>query len=142
MSEPPSFDANPDYSIEFSADVDKTQPTSEIQSVLEKLNQQNQSFNGEEQPQEVLEVPQTPPSEWDVLREQLREKPHDPDGWKKLVDVAENSGEIEKIKETYEALLESYPNTVNEFLFDDRYVSADLLFSHSLQHRSRTSTTS
>ncbi|KAM5540704.1 hypothetical protein V8D89_005735 [Ganoderma adspersum] len=55
----------------------------------------------------------TPPpqSEWDQLRAQLREKPVDADGWQKLVDLAEDSGDIEKIKDTYEGMLETYPNT-------------------------------
>ena len=56
----------------------------------------------------------TPPpqSEWDQLRAQLREKPVDVDSWLKLVDLAEDSGDMEKIKETYEGMLETYPNTV------------------------------
>ena len=56
----------------------------------------------------------TPPpqSEWDQLRAQLREKPVDADRWQKLVDLAEDSADIEKIKETYEGMLETYPNTV------------------------------
>ena len=56
----------------------------------------------------------TPPplSEWDQLRAQLREKPVDADGWLRLVELAEESGDIEKIKATYEGMLETYPNTV------------------------------
>lgn len=56
----------------------------------------------------------TPPpqSEWDRLRAQLREKPIDADGWLKLVELAEDSGDIEKIKNAYEGMLETYPNTV------------------------------
>lgn len=53
------------------------------------------------------------PSEWDLLRAQLREKSHDPEGWNKLAALAEESGDIEKVKESYEALLEMYPNTVS-----------------------------
>lgn len=52
-------------------------------------------------------------SEWDLLRAQLREKPHNPEGWNRLVVLAEESGDIEKVKESYEALLEMYPNTVS-----------------------------
>ncbi|KAH9936856.1 Suf-domain-containing protein [Epithele typhae] len=58
-----------------------------------------------------MEPTPPPQSEWDQLRAQLREKPVDADGWLKLVDLAEESGDIEKIKETYEGMLETYPNT-------------------------------
>jgi 5-bromo-4-chloroindolyl phosphate hydrolysis protein len=51
-------------------------------------------------------------SEWDIIRAQLRESPLNPDDWLKLVELAEDSGDLEKIKETYEALLQTYPNTV------------------------------
>ena len=51
-------------------------------------------------------------SEWDTIRAQLRESPLNPEGWLKLVELAEDSGDLEKIKETYEALLQTYPNTV------------------------------
>lgn len=54
-----------------------------------------------------------PPSQWDLLRAQLREKPHNPEGWNRLVALAEESGDIEKVKDSYEALLEMYPNTVS-----------------------------
>ncbi len=56
----------------------------------------------------------TPPpqSEWDQLRAQLREKPVNGDGWLRLVELAEGSNDIEKIKDTYEGILETYPNTV------------------------------
>lgn len=59
-----------------------------------------------------IEQNDTPQSEWDVLRAQLRESPLNPDGWLKLVELTEDSGDLEKIKETYEALLQTYPNTV------------------------------
>lgn len=51
-------------------------------------------------------------SEWDQLRAQLAAKPHDPTGWTRLVELAENSGDVEKIKQAYDFLLEVYPNTV------------------------------
>jgi hypothetical protein len=53
-----------------------------------------------------------PRSEWQILRDQLRENPHDPEGWNKLVEIAENNLDPEQIKDTYESLLEIYPNTV------------------------------
>jgi len=57
-------------------------------------------------------MPKEPPSEWHVLREKLHDHPQDPEGWNQLVDIAENNGDPEQIKQTYEALLETYPNTV------------------------------
>lgn len=59
-----------------------------------------------------IEQTDVPQSEWDTIRAQLRESPLNPDGWLKLVELAEDSGDLEKIKETYEALLQTYPNTV------------------------------
>ncbi len=56
--------------------------------------------------------PGEPVSEWDALRTSLRETPHDTEGWNKLVRLAEDSGDLEKIKEAYECLLKMYPNTV------------------------------
>ncbi len=57
-------------------------------------------------------VPGEPVTEWDALGTSLRETPHDTEGWNKLVRLAEDSGDLEKIKEGYESLLKMYPNTV------------------------------
>lgn len=64
-----------------------------------------------------IEQKDAPQSEWDILRAQLRESPLNPDSWLKLVELAEDSGDLEKIKETYEALLQTYPNTVCNLFF-------------------------
>lgn len=68
----------------------------------------------QELPQPELKQKPTPPpqSKWDQLHAQLREKPVDADGWLKLVDFAEDADDMEKIKETYQGMLETYPNTV------------------------------
>ena len=65
-----------------------------------------------EESQPLTAVPGEPVSEWDALRSSLRESPHDTEGWNKLVRLAEDSGDLEKIKEAYECLLKMYPNTV------------------------------
>ena|ERR1700753_1756327 len=70
------------------------------------------SVNTTPVPATKTEQNDAPKSEWDILRAQLRESPLNPDGWLKLVELAEDSGDLEKIKETYEALLQTYPNTV------------------------------
>ena len=56
---------------------------------------------------------QEPQPEWDTLRAQVRENPRDVDAWLKLVDVAEETKDFERINQTYEALLETFPNTVS-----------------------------
>ena len=52
-------------------------------------------------------------SEEDILRDHVRENPRDADTWLKLVDIVEESKDYDKINETYEALLEAFPNTVS-----------------------------
>ena len=54
-----------------------------------------------------------PQSEWDALREYLKKEPQDVDSWLKLVDMAEESGNYDRTKETYELLVEHFPNTVS-----------------------------
>jgi len=102
----------PDHSEKNSAELtngeDTTQPTDEILNVLQQLNPPTTEAS---QPQS-----QDPPSEWVILRTQLSEKPHDPDGWRKLVELAETGGDLEQVKETYEALLVVYPHTVHSIL--------------------------
>lgn len=132
MSEPP-----PPEAMTESAMDDDTQPSEEksplSEGILNALRQlqessmppastptptstQPNSQTSQDPPQSTsvpaLEPTPPPQSEWDQLRARLREKPVDADGWQKLVDLAEDSGDIEKIKETYEGMLETYPNTV------------------------------
>ena len=82
---------------------------------VEQANENDQAAPKieDEKSDSAVAAPAIPSSEWDLLRAQLREKPHDPDGWNKLVALAEESGDIEKVRESYEALLEMYPNTVS-----------------------------
>ncbi|KAJ6473229.1 hypothetical protein C8R45DRAFT_835566 [Mycena sanguinolenta] len=54
-----------------------------------------------------------PPSDYDVLMARLKDSPHDPESWKRLIDVAESSGDIPRIREAYDALLKQYPNTAS-----------------------------
>ncbi|KAG1741373.1 hypothetical protein EDB19DRAFT_1705866, partial [Suillus lakei] len=93
---------------------DKTQPTEEILNALNALNQTTAQNGHEQSPAQQVNAKQdTPsqeaPSEWHVLREKLREQPHDPEGWNKLVDLAEARGEIEQIKQTMKLCLKSIP---------------------------------
>lgn len=114
MSEPP-----PIPNLEHSGDTppfsedDQTQPTEEILNALRQINPQVLGVQNGGDLSTVKQQPTpTPQSEWDQLRAQLREKPYDADAWLRLVDLAEDSQDIEKIKATYDALLEAYPNTV------------------------------
>ncbi|KAG6336073.1 hypothetical protein ID866_3020 [Astraeus odoratus] len=130
---------------------DTTQPTEEILNALNALTTKallEATQNGHE-PSLAPEAsaqddPAEPPSEWHVQREKLREHPQDPEGWNQLVDIAENSGDLEQIKQTYEALLETYPNTrnikssaqiayLNHFLSPGLFQYAEELFKRFLR---------
>ncbi|KIO06747.1 hypothetical protein M404DRAFT_998863 [Pisolithus tinctorius Marx 270] len=129
---------------------DKTQPTEDILNALNALNPKailEATQNGHEpalaqddNAGQDTDTPMDPPSEWHVLREKLREHPHDPEGWNHLVDIAENSGDLEQVKQTYEALFETYPNTssaqiayLNHFLSPGLFQYAEELFKRFLR---------
>jgi len=118
MSEPPPSATKTedfaDSSANLNEDGDATQPTAEILNALDQLNSDTipNSRESINTPKEEETHQQPHLSEWESLRNRLRDNPYDPEGWCKLVELAENSGEIEEIKETYESLLEIYPNTV------------------------------
>ncbi|KAH9843581.1 Suf-domain-containing protein [Rhodofomes roseus] len=115
MSEAMVVDPPDSGETSFLGEQDKTQPTDDILNALRQLNPNSfpHPQNGGANVQSPIkqELTPSPPSEWEQLRAQLREKPHDADGWLRLVDLAEDSGDMERIKETYEGLLEAYPNT-------------------------------
>lgn len=50
-------------------------------------------------------------SECDALMARLQGLPHHTQGWKELVKLAEASGDISRINQTYGALLKQYPHT-------------------------------
>ncbi|KAI0059336.1 Suf-domain-containing protein [Artomyces pyxidatus] len=119
----------------------------ELLQVLQQLNAHKSATppgaqNGspvKEEPARI-DVPSEPPSEWHALRSQLRDKPHDPEGWNKLVKLAEDSGDLDRIKETYEALLEMYPNSaaaqiayLEHFLVPGYFPFAEELFKRFLR---------
>ncbi|KAJ7174432.1 Suf-domain-containing protein [Mycena filopes] len=54
-----------------------------------------------------------PVSDFDSQMGRLKENPHDPETWKRLIDIAESSGDISRIREAYDALLKQYPNTAS-----------------------------
>lgn len=154
MSEPPP-PISPVDSLDQRPQDDNgndTVPTEETQKVLEELDTVVTAPNSQENvvtpKQEFKEEKKTPPpqlSEWQLLLDRLRDSPHDPEGWNRLVDLAENSGTLEEIKATYDALLEVYPNTVrySEWLFPlslSDWPVASLRHKHRL-HTSATTQT-
>ncbi|KAJ7476939.1 Suf-domain-containing protein [Mycena galericulata] len=88
-----------------------------------------------------------PSSDYDALMARLQESPHDPESWKRLVDLAETSPKgkdyLPRIRQTYDALLERYPNTaaaqmayINHFLNKDQphlFATAEQLLNKFLR---------
>lgn len=98
-------------------------PQSATFSPKPELQPQPVSVPPKEEPQPTTTAIQGEPvSEWDALRASLRENPHDTEGWNKLVRIAEDSGDLEKIKDAYESLLKMYPNTVRNLQSVVNYV--------------------
>lgn len=58
-----------------------------------------------------------PLPEYEALQQRLEKNRFDPTSWNRLIHLAEESGDIEKIKQAYETLLSAYPNIVRLFLF-------------------------
>lgn len=124
MSEPATSLNGDDYSLDAPVidEEDTTQPTQDIFNALRQLSSSQQTIPNSQSSQDNIlqqssqisqsDDPSSFTSEWDALRAQVREKPTDVDAWLRLVDTAEDDGNFERINETYEALLEAYPNTV------------------------------
>ncbi|TFK53338.1 Suf-domain-containing protein [Heliocybe sulcata] len=144
--------------VSFNDEGPKTEPSQEILKALQALqDNQLQLPTGEENSQETVAAdddgnanangasmetvatepaePAEPPSEWDLLQTRLHDNPHVTDAWHKLVDLAESSGDIEKIKTVYDSLLQTYPNTsaaqiayITHFLDSGEFQPAQALF--------------
>lgn len=104
MTEPNVLNAMHDDEEDLSTSSgDQTQPTAEILNVLNQLNVKT----------EPLENAVPPPTEYEALTADLiKDNPHNPEGWRRLIELAEQSGDILKIRSAYDALLVQYPNTV------------------------------
>ncbi len=90
-------------------DEDRTHPTADILNSISSLNSNPVTTESQERPQSLQ--PQAP-SEYDVLNKQIADNPHDHAAWRRLIDVAEATGDIDTISATYEAHLKQFPNTV------------------------------
>jgi cleavage stimulation factor subunit 3 len=96
-------------------DDDTAQPTTPLDQLDNPSNpQETESVQKREQLRGNVELLEQQPAllEWRTLGNILRAHPQDPEKWDKLVELAESSGNIDVIKETYEGLLKTYPNTV------------------------------
>ncbi|EPQ59815.1 Suf-domain-containing protein [Gloeophyllum trabeum ATCC 11539] len=154
MSEPPQAVSTTEDSM---TDVgEKTQPAEDILKALQALQNASQpqppSGEGSQETIAADDVdntnaasmetvatepaePSEPPSEWDLLQTRLHDNPHDTEAWHKLVNLAESSGDIEKIKTAYDQLLQTYPNTsaaqiayISHFLDSGEFQQAQALF--------------
>ncbi|KAF7301152.1 CFIA complex component [Mycena indigotica] len=70
---------------------------------------------GDEAPTQVDEL--------DVALARLQESPHDTEGWKRAIDLAESMNDMSRIRKAYDALLKQFPNNpsaqaayINHFL--------------------------
>ncbi|KAG6887539.1 hypothetical protein C0995_014547 [Termitomyces sp. Mi166 len=80
---------------------DNTQSTEQVVNTLNAIKNE---------PQQDIDMP-PPPTEYEALSAQLKQIPHDPNGWKRLINLAEESGDMDKVRVSFDALLQQYPNT-------------------------------
>lgn len=115
-------------------DEERTHPTEDILNTLRQLNSSQQgqgssqqtdlqSQNSQRSEQDSSFASSPIQSEWDLLRAQVRENPRDADTWLKLVDRAEEGKDFDRENETYEALLEAFPNSVSRIDISVQHVS-------------------
>jgi cleavage stimulation factor subunit 3 len=57
--------------------------------------------------------PPAPASLFEALEIRLKDNPYDSNTWQDLINLAEDSGDFERITSAYEALLKVYPNLVS-----------------------------
>jgi cleavage stimulation factor subunit 3 len=110
--------------------MSSTPPPEDVQPIPTTTDSQTTEPNGvaSQDSEAAASQPQKESaSEWDVLRARVRARPSDTESWLRLVDVAVASGDYAKTNETYEALLEAYPNTVRTFLEYITYYISSLL---------------
>src|SRR3954452_3001307 len=101
MSELPSADTILDHTPESLAAVDNTHPSAQVVNDPEPQLVPTAPNSQEVQnltPNEIPVITQVEPhSEWQILRDHLRENPYDPERWNKLVDLAENNADLDQI---------------------------------------------
>ncbi len=92
---------------------DATQPSNEILVALHTVNTETHGPTVDvEQQSSQTSQDKLPPSEYELVKQHLKDTPHDNDQWRRLIEIAEESEDVERIKETYDLLLEQFPNNV------------------------------
>ncbi|KAL0948925.1 hypothetical protein HGRIS_009033 [Hohenbuehelia grisea] len=135
--QPPAVETGGDLPT-TEASGDATQTSEDIARALSALTA-SATFNSPSPAQSGGEpMEQDRPSEYDLLKQQLKAKPQDSHGWLRLINIAEDSSDPEKIKDAYDLLLQQFPNTVSaqiaylsHFLSDHRFL--ELLFKRFLR---------
>lgn len=94
---------------------DATQPSDEILAALHAVNTETHGPTVEQQSSQTSQN-ELPPSEYELVKQHLKDNPQDNDQWRRLIDIAEESEDVERIKETYDLLLEQFPNNVRVFI--------------------------
>jgi Suppressor of forked protein (Suf) len=90
--------------------LDMEQPTTRSQQ-----EQVQPVVSNQETPSVPVKTESPPVSEYESLQAHLTQNRYDTSAWNKLVDLAEQSGDLAKVKQAYESLLQAYPNTVRLF---------------------------
>ncbi|KAF9474614.1 Suf-domain-containing protein [Pholiota conissans] len=124
--------ADDDSYMDFAGD--RTLPTSEILSALSPMKEaEDDPPTGQQAPGGAAQPPAPPPtSEYDALTTQLAENPHNPDGWRRLIRVAEDSGDMGKISAAYDALLKQFPNNAAaQIQYISHFVNDESTFEHA-----------
>ncbi|THH29552.1 hypothetical protein EUX98_g4628 [Antrodiella citrinella] len=114
-SQYPPPNAENDDNGDFLEEDDKTQPMEEHLQALRAMDIMNSSQDTDivdPGPSSQVEAPpSTPPSPYSTVRQRVQTKPTDVDSWLALIRLADDSGDYDRVVETYEALLEVFPNT-------------------------------
>ena len=102
---------------DFPEDDEKTLPTEEHLEALQAMDAMPSSQDTDiidPGPSSQLDGPPvTPPSPYTAVKELSQTKGADNESWQERLRIAEESGDYDKITETYESLLEVFPNTVS-----------------------------
>ncbi|KAF9487681.1 Suf-domain-containing protein [Pleurotus eryngii] len=116
---------------------DATQPSDEILIALHTVNMETHGPTVERQSSQTSQD-KPPPSEYELVKQHLKETPQNNDQWRRLIEIAKESEDVERIKETYDLLLEQFPNNssaqlsyLQYFLTDPQY--SQMLFIRFLQ---------
>lgn len=116
MSEQASTSANghppPEVVPPIEGQGNKTEPTEEIEAAIKQIQEEQQQQQLNAQASHETLPDDKPKTEFEQLLDSLKDDPHQPEKWQRVVDIAEESGDTDKIKAAYEGVLETYPNTV------------------------------